>query len=224
MRKMANGVQSISLSLVARIRTDILRSHLLPERKLTLKMLTAMYDCGATPLREALSQLASEGIVVRIDKRGFFVAPISREDFEDILFNRCFLEAEAIRRSIWLGGADWEERVVLSHYRLESVPSVIQTPGGSIDNPAWEAAHKRFHMDLLSACASPILLAQCDRLHELNNRYRHISRRASSLGDRDVLTEHAELRTLALSRQADEAAETLVSHYRRTGRAIFRAD
>lgn len=218
---MANGTQSISLSLVSRIRADILLSHLPPARKLTMKMLTEMYDCGATPLREALSQLASEGIVQRIDKRGFFVAPISRADFEDILFNRCFLEGEALRRSIALGGPEWEERVVLSHYRMEATPAQIPTPNGPADNPEWEAAHRRFHMDLLSACGSPILLAQCERLHELNNRYRHVARHATKTAPRDVGAEHAEIRSLALDRKAEQAAERLIAHYRRTGCALF---
>lgn len=221
---MEQVTQSISISLVARIRADILLSHLPPARKLTVKMLTEMYGCGATPLREALSQLASEGIVQRVDKRGFFVSPISREDFEDILFNRCFLEGEALRRAVARGDADWEERVVLSHYRLETTAPLIEGPSGLTDNPAWEAAHKRFHMDLISACGSPILLAQCDRLHELNNRYRHVSRRAKGTGPRDVHAEHAEIRSLALDRKADEAAARLVAHYRRTGSALFAPD
>lgn len=221
---MANGTQSIGISLVAMIRADILRSRLPPSRKLTVKMLTEMYDCGATPVREALSLLVAEGIVRRIDKRGFFVAPISGEDFHDILFNRCFLEGEALRRSVRLGGDDWEERVVLSHYRLESLLTTIETDEGTVDNPAWEEAHKAFHMALIGACASPILLAQCEKLNELNNRYRHVSRRIRGGVPRDVRTEHAEIRSLALARKADAAAERLIAHYRLTGAALFHQD
>lgn len=220
---MPSANQSMGISLVEKIRTDILMSRLPPGQKLTVKMLSDMHDCGASPVREALNQLASDGLVVRIDKRGFFVSTISREEFDDILFNRCFLESEALRRSIQHGGADWEERVLVAHFRLHGLPRELDGPDGASVNPAWEAAHKRFHMALLSACGSPILLANCDKLHELNNRYRYVSRRSEGRR-RQIEDEHTHLRDLVLARRADEAVDLLMRHYRSTGQAIFGSD
>lgn len=220
---MKSANQSIGLSLVEKIRADILMSRLPPGQKLTAKMLSDLHDCGASPIREALNQLASEGLVKRIDKRGFFVAPISRRDFDDILFNRCFMESEALRRSMALGGAEWEEAVVVAHFRLNALPRDLEGPEGSSINPAWEAAHKRFHMALLAACGSQILMATCERLHELNNRYRYVSRRTQDRR-RQIGDEHTRLRDLCLARDAGAAVEMLVSHYRSTGRAIFDGD
>src|SRR3546814_10997498 len=77
--------------------------------------------CGASPILEALKQLASDGWVVRIDRRGFFVSPTSEEEFQDILTNRCFLEAEALRRAIAPGDSTWEERVLLAPHRMHRV-------------------------------------------------------------------------------------------------------
>lgn len=221
---MASAGQSIGISLVEKIRNDILSSRLSPGQKLTVKMLCEMHSCGATPVREALNRLVAEGLVMRIDRRGFFVSTVSREEFDDILFNRCFLEGEALRRSIARGGQDWEERVLVAHFRLAALPREIdRAEGGSMVNPDWEAAHKRFHMSLLAACGSPILLATCDKLHELNNRYRHVSRRGPGRR-RQIEAEHEQLRDLCLARRADEAAEALVQHYQSTGDAIFGHD
>lgn len=217
---MPGASQSMGISLVEKIRDDILLSRLPPGQKLTVKMLCEMHDCGASPVREALNQLASDGLVVRIDKRGFFVSTISREEFDDILFNRCFLESEALRRSIQGGGPDWEERVLVAHFRLSGLPRDLDGPEGASVNPAWEGAHKRFHMALLSACGSPILLANCEKLHELNNRYRYVSRRSEGRR-RQIEDEHTALRDLALARRADEAVDLLMRHYRSTGQAIF---
>lgn len=217
---MQSAIQSIGISLVEKIRADILTSRLPPGQKLTAKMLSDLHDCGASPVREALNQLASEGLVVRIDKRGFFVSTISRSEFDDILFNRCFMESEALRRSMAAGGADWEERVVVAHFRLSGLPRDLEGPDGATINPAWEAAHKRFHMALLWACGSQILLATCEKLHELNNRYRYVSRRSAGRR-RQIEEEHTQLRDLCLARQTDAAVDMLVRHYQSTGHAIF---
>jgi DNA-binding GntR family transcriptional regulator len=210
----------MGISLVEKIRTDILLSRLPPGQKLTVKKLSDLHACGASPVREALNQLASDGLVVRIDRRGFFVSSISREEFDDILFNRCFLESEGLRRSIANGGPDWEERVLVAHFRLAALQREVPGPDGGGVNPAWEAAHRRFHMALLSACGSPILLANCEKLHELNNRYRYVSRRREER-PRLIEDEHTQLRDLVLGRHADEAVDLLVRHYRSTGEAIF---
>lgn len=219
---MPNVPQSMGITLVDRIRGDILTARLSPGTKLTVKMLSDLYTCGGSPLREALNRLTSEGLVDRIDRRGFFVAGISPDDFADILWNRCFLEAEALRRSIANGKADWEEEVLISHYRLSTLTQTRDGPEGPRPNPDWEAAHKRFHMAILSACGSRLLLEACDRLHELNNRYRHFARTLQG-PSRSIDSEHHRLCDLVLSRDATAAAEALVAHYRRTGDAVLMA-
>lgn len=217
-----NAPQSMGISLVETIRGDILSARLEPGTKLTVKMLSDLYHCGASPVREALSRLNSEGLVDRIDRRGFFVTGISGEDFADILGNRCFMEAEALRLSIAQGGVDWEERVLIAHYRLANLPKEIEGEEGSRPNEAWESAHKTFHMALISACGSRILRDTCERLRELNNRYRHFARTAQG-SQRSLAAEHTALRDLALDRRGDEAVAALLDHYRRTGDAVLQA-
>ncbi len=219
---MPNAPQSMGISLVEKIRGDILTARLTPGTKLTVKMLSDLYDCGASPVREALNRLTSEGLVDRIDRRGFFVSGISTDDFADILFNRCLLEGEALRRSIAQGGSDWEEAVLISHYRLSVLSRQIKDGAGPRPNPAWEVAHKRFHMALLSACGSRLLAESCERLHELNNRYRHFSRTVQG-PVRSIETEHRRLCDLVLARRAEEAVQALTDHYQRTGDAVLNA-
>lgn len=220
---MASATQSIGISLVETIRSDILTARLKPGEKLSLKMLSGLYACGASPVREALTRLASEGLVERIDRRGFFVAGISAHDFADILFNRGFMESEALRQSIALGDAEWEERVLIAHFRLSTLKRDTQGKDGlRRPNPDWEAAHKRFHMALLSACPSRILLETCERLHDLNNRYRFFARTVQGSA-RSVEAEHKKLCDLALERSPQGAAQALIDHYRQTGDAVLAA-
>lgn len=217
---MASLAQSKGISLVETIRGDILTARLQPGTKLTVKLLSTLYGCGASPVREALNRLASEGLVERIDRRGFFVAGISADDFSDILFNRGFMEGQALRMSIACGREDWEERVLIAHFRLSTIAREHKGATGQSPNPDWEIAHKRFHMALLSACPSRILLETCEKLHELNNRYRYFARTVQG-ASRSVETEHKKLCDLALARSADGAAQALLDHYRQTGAGVL---
>lgn len=215
-------MQSLGISVYQDIRRDILTANLPPRQKLGLKMLSERYRCGASPIREALNQLTVEGWVRRIDKRGFFVSEVSSEDFEDILNNRCLIEAEALRRSIARGDRAWEEQVVLTHFRLSGIDrEADEASGGPIS--AWEEQHRDFHRALIAACGSRILLDTAARLYDMNIRYRVLARQ-SSRRLRNVAHEHDEIRNLTLARDADGAVAALVRHYRSTGAFLFPAE
>ena len=69
------------------------------------------YSAGACPLREALSRLSSEGLVLRTDLRGFSVAPLNWDELPILTRNRLQLERMALRESIerrgrWLRTSD----------------------------------------------------------------------------------------------------------------------
>ena len=67
-----------------RIREDIVKSRLKPGDKLQPDHLRALYDIGLSPVREALSRLASDGLAVAEGQRGFFVAPVSIGELLDV--------------------------------------------------------------------------------------------------------------------------------------------
>ncbi|MCK9507192.1 MAG: GntR family transcriptional regulator, partial [Pigmentiphaga sp.] len=84
-------------SAYAALRRDIIEGKLMPGLKLRVEHLKDDYGVGAGTLREALALLVSDALVLTQGQRGFRVAPISAEDFEDITRNRMLLECEALR-------------------------------------------------------------------------------------------------------------------------------
>src|SRR5690349_4145590 len=71
---------SVSEKAYRRIRTDIIFGKLGPAEKLKLDRLREDYGASVSTLRELLSRLSSEGLVVAEGQRGFEVAPISGEN------------------------------------------------------------------------------------------------------------------------------------------------
>ena len=68
---------------------------------------------GASPIREALSRLSSEGLVVRTELRGFSVAPLNWDELPTLTQNRIELESLTLRASIEQRDQEMEEELVL---------------------------------------------------------------------------------------------------------------
>lgn len=207
--KPQNSTQSSTQRAYLDLRTAIITGKMPPGERLKVEALKDTLSTGASPVREALSLLTSDQLVERIDQRGFRVARASREQFQEILDLRCQLEVMALNESIASGNRDWEEALVLSHHRM------VRTERD--DTNEFEARHKDFHMALLAACGSPILLRFCGQLYDLNVRYRFLAGKSKTYGVRDVASEHLAILDAAVNRNVDLCARLLGEHYRNTG-------
>lgn len=201
-----------------RLRFDILEGRLAPGVRLKVQQLSAAYGAGQAPLREALAQLAAEGLARRIEQRGFRVADADPAEFAGLIRTRCLVEAAALRESMARGDAAWEDAVAAAERRLQRLPRSLEE-GRFVANPAWEVAHRTFHAVLLSACDAPPLLAFCARLREDADRYRALANAVAYPG-RDVAVEHAAIAEAALDRDADRAAALLAQHLGSTGEFV----
>jgi len=197
----------------ARIHGDVVSGKLKPGVKLKIEQLREEYEVGATPVREALSFLAADGLVVREDQKGFRVAEVSADEFEDLLAVRCMIEERALRLAISRGGRRWEEGIVLARFRLSGLGRI---EGNEAE---WERHHRAFHMSLLAACGSNLLLRLSKQFYDENSRYRHVSRLNHST-TRDVRGEHEEIAEAVLARETDRAVRLLVEHYTKTGNLL----
>lgn len=199
--------QSATRAAYLTLRQMILVGTLPPSEKLKIEQLRALLNTGASPVREALSLLTSDMLVERIDQRGFRAAPASLVNFEEILHLRETLEDMALRKSISNGGAQWEERLVLSHHRMKRV----------FGTDSFEDAHKSFHMALLDNAESPMLERYCSQLYDLNIRYRYLAAGGANYQNRNIPAEHEEILEAAVNGDADAASKALLQHYRLTG-------
>ena len=218
----ASGTASTTLATAVydQLRVDILAGRLCPDSKLGIEFLCGRYDTGQIPIREALNRLSSDGLVDRLDQKGFRVAPISTQDLEELTKTRCWLEGMALAESIERRTKAWDESVVLAHYRMTRTPRSLSKTSYR-ENPDWEPLHRAFHLALLSNCGSRWMLDFCAQLADHSYRYRQISiQRVYPVSEsRDT---HAPIMKAALEGDAAKAVALLQSHLRFTAETILR--
>lgn len=200
-----------------RLRRDIIEGVHPPGEKLRVEHLKDQYDVGAGTLREALLLLVTDALVVAQGQRGFRVAPISLQDFEDITRTRILLETEALRQSIALGGEDWEANVVAAFHRLSRAEQKLgdEEEYAQIAAEDWEKRNRGFHDALISASPSRWIRHFQNILYQQSERYRRISLFRKPI-PRDVHAEHEALFDATMARDADLATSILSDHILRT--------
>src|SRR5688572_19680166 len=86
------GARTLASAIYARLRADILSCRLRPGEKLLIGPLGRRFNVSIASVREALSRLVADGLVVAEDQRGFRVSPVSLADLRDVTNTRIELE------------------------------------------------------------------------------------------------------------------------------------
>lgn len=202
----------------AQLRDDIIEGVLPPGDKLRVEHLKARYGVGAGTLREAITRLVSDALVVAEGQRGFRVAEMTIADLQDLTALRLHIEIDALRRSIRQGDEAWRAGLRRAYDELSDVEQPVRPE----QRKRWEALNTRFHEVLVSGHASPWTLHTLRMLARHGERYRRCSIGLPNTG-RDVHAEHRELFELAMAGNEARAALALDAHIRATPDLILRA-
>ena len=156
------------------IRRDILFGRLAPAQKLKLDGLKESYGVSISTLRELLSRLTSESLIVAEGARGFEVAPISPENLKEVANLRQLLECHAMALSFAAGDMEWEGRVVAAHHKLAMVESRMLAGDRSAPD-LWKRYDWEFHHALISACGLKAHLHAHSAAYDKYLRYQMIA-------------------------------------------------
>jgi DNA-binding GntR family transcriptional regulator len=149
MRPPNNATRSTRGYIAETVREAIITGELQPGQPLRQDQLSADFGASAAPVREALQQLESEGLVVRVANRGSFVAEITERELREVLLPlRLHLERYALDRAIE------SDRDRLCE-RLADVVSQMDTAARRGDLRAVTEADVQFHRTLVDAADSP---------------------------------------------------------------------
>jgi GntR family transcriptional regulator, carbon starvation induced regulator len=198
-------------SLRERLRQDIILGALPPASKLKLEALARAYGVSVNTLRETLSRLAADGLVVAEGQKGFAVLPVSIEDLREITEMRQLLECHALGLSIANADLDWEARVIAAYHKLSKAEGLVE------DDPErygaeWERYNQEFHEALISNCRSRWLLLYRRAMYDHSLRYRMLSLSTKPFPRSQSAREHKQILDAALKRDAETAKRALSRH------------
>ncbi|MFC9768183.1 GntR family transcriptional regulator [Rhodococcus jostii] len=215
---MADRVKTTRTEVVYdEVRAEILNGEVSPGVRLKIADLGARFGVSLSVVREALTRLGEQGLVVANPQRGFNVVDVSPEDLKDITHVRIQIETMALKDSIEHGGLAWESLVVSTHHTLERTP--VHLPDGRI-NCQWLQVHRDFHQALLAGCGSPRLQSIANSLRDGAELYRVWSDTLAH-DRRDLAGEHRAIMEAALAGDVESAQRLLTEHISRTTEALL---
>lgn len=196
--------------VVQKLKQDILDGYFQPGEKLKMARLKERYQVGISPLREALSQLIIEQLVIVENQRGFKVHPISKAEMIDIYETRAHIEALCIGLAIERGDDEWEANIIAAAHKMKKLSQLLEQ-----DPQEWERRHQAFHSAIAQGCQSPSLLKVRRSLYEKASRYRNLWLKQNML-DHNVFDnnqkEHEMLIDALMEKDITKAKELIQQH------------
>ena len=214
--------RTLASAAYQRIRNDIVSGTLVAGSKLKLEKLVREYEIGMSPLREALVRLVGDRLVITEDQRGFWVAPLSLDELDDISRVRTLIESEALRLSISNGDETWEHTLTAAFESLTDVEGTLQRTQLPVPQELfdlWEKRNQVFHTALVAACGSPWLIRLQELLYHQAERYRRVSL-SQMHGRRFIHDEHVAIYDAAFARNVLRACRLTEEHLMRTYDAV----
>ena len=143
-----------------RLRADIVDGRIRPGSRINEVHLARTLQVSRTPLREALMHIAAEGTVRNIPRRGFFVQPLTVEEFKNLYGVRAILDPEALR----LSGIPTRDRL----QRLEALNRKLATAATAARRIELD---NRWHLELINGCPNHMLVDLIRHFMALTRRY-----------------------------------------------------
>lgn len=147
--------------IAGRIRNAIIIGEFESGEPLKQDVLADQYGVSKIPVREALNQLKTEGLVDFLNNRGSVVSSLSASEVEEIYTMRIALEQIALKRAI--------PNLLATHkIAAEGALKLIDASTNPLD---WATLNWEFHASVYKAANMPKLLELVALLHNNVSRY-----------------------------------------------------
>ncbi|NKL19629.1 GntR family transcriptional regulator [Rhizobium leguminosarum] len=208
LKQVHDPAETVSDVVFRQIREDIISGTLPPGAKIKLEQAKERYSIGISSLREILSRLTMENLVVAEGQRGFEVSPASRRELLELADVRIVLETHAIGLAFAAGNLEWEGRIVAAHHRLAAAERKLLA--GDVSRTVdWVRYDWEFHQAIVSACNSATLMATLSSVFDRFLRYHML---AESFRGKPVVDDHKLLFELSIRRDVAGATDVVRRH------------
>jgi DNA-binding GntR family transcriptional regulator len=204
--------RSLRDEVVEELRDRIVEGDLAGGARLVERDLSTELQVSRVTIREALQQLASEGLLVLLPRRGAQVTSVDEHDLRNMQEVRACLEVLAARAAA-------ERRDPEGLRRLQLCLQQAQDALAAADDRAATYANVAFHEEVVRCADNELLSSISAALHGRLLRIFRMTRQLRT----DAVTDHQELFEAIEAQDADRAAALAGHHVESTAQATHQA-
>lgn len=193
------------------IKADLLQGALKPGDRIKEAQLAERLGISRAPVREALSLLEREGLVVSAPQKGKSIASLTPREIVDSFTTGGILEGWGVASTCRMFTEDdfHEMETLLLHF------------GGSPEQvPEWMAADSRFHDCLLAYVDNEVLIRSIHFLTRRISKFLILPRWLHAYSRDEARARHADLLETVKTRRIEAVREAIQEHYRQLGLKI----
>jgi DNA-binding GntR family transcriptional regulator len=194
--------------LIVRFRERILAGTYAPGSALRQDTLASEFGTSKIPVREALVQLQSEGLIDIFPNRGFHVRPLAAGELDEIFSLRLQIEPKAVARGAKLA-------TPADHAAARKALDQLNEALAAGEFSSSGQLNRRFHLLLIVPRLQPVAADILGRLHTLARRYVQAHLRPEGRVKR-AMREHAALLRVWSMGKTKEARVLIHSHIEST--------
>lgn len=173
------GDRTVEQILATALRKSILDGALAPGVRLRYRDIAGHFGVSVTPVRIALRELSSEGLVQMRPHSGARVTALSLEEIEEIMLTRSSIEP-------WLALHGVPRLTDADVQSMQRLLDDLHASAAASDRPVYLTRTWEFKEVCYRAAARPRLLGRVETLYRLSARYHFLN-----LGDKSRMTRSA---------------------------------
>lgn len=181
----------------------IVTGKLQPGEKVIMSKLADQYEISRTPLREALRQLQSEGLIIQ-EHSTMRIVEINKDDFLNLYQTRIVLEKEVIKSIVTL----------IPDEDFPKIDAVLTESGTAIqkgDPFKILEINTQFHELLMNYCPNPRMIQLLNYVRSLLLIYRaNINKKAKN--NIEIYEEHKEILEALKARDIEKSIQMVETH------------
>jgi DNA-binding GntR family transcriptional regulator len=204
--------QTVGSMTLDAIRDGILHGHYAEGEPLRQDALADELGVSRIPIREALRQLETEGLVTFNPHRGAIVSSLSLDEIEEVFDLRASIEPDLLRRAI----------PRLTTHQLDQADEVLDRYAVALrtgDVAKWGVLNWQFHASLYAPAARPVTMNIVQRLHQQSDRYLRMQL-ALTHGETRASEEHRAIAAAARAHDTKRACQLVRDHIAGAGRSL----
>ena len=195
---------SLTEQAYAAIKQKIITLGFGPGTYLNIAAISQQLGVGRTPVHQAVSRLAHEGMIEVMPRKGMIVKPVSFQDVVQIIEARVVNESYCVRLA-----AENARRGDIA--ALEDILAIAGRAAEAGDTERMMLADRDFHCALSGIAGNAVLADILRNLHERSLRFWFISLHQSA-HQREVAREHADIVAAIRNRDPNRAEQAMRDH------------